>query len=378
MDLALTETQVMLQNSAKEFLTVEMPKHRVRELDDSETGFAPDLWRKVCDMGWAGMVIPEQYGGTGNSFTDMAVVFEQLGYAAYGGPLLDSGVFSAQLILEAGSEEQKKAFLPAIAEGQQIFTVAYTEPEYGWGPDRVKMRAQRRDGNWVLNGTKLFIPWAHIADRILVVARTSDGRTPEDGLTVFVVDRTARGVSTRLHYGWLGDKVNEVTFNNVTVPAANVLGSVGNVWPAIEKARDKATSVLSVYMAGGAQRAYEMCRDYSTTRIAFGVPIGTFQRVQDFVIVSLTEADASKWTAYEALWRLDSGRDDAALGISMAKAVASDGYSKACDASHHVHAGIGVDMDFGLVNYTVRARTFQQYLGDSIFHKARMAKLMSL
>ena len=126
MDLALTETQVMLQNSAKEFLTAEMPKHRVRELDDSETGFAPDLWRKVCDMGWAGMVIPEQYGGTGNTFTDLAVVFEQLGYCAFGGPLLDSGVFSAHLILEGGSEEQKKTLLPAIAEGQQIFTVAYT------------------------------------------------------------------------------------------------------------------------------------------------------------------------------------------------------------------------------------------------------------
>ncbi len=378
MDLALTETQVMLQNSAKEFLAAEMPKPRVRELDDSESGFAPDLWRKICDMGWAGMVIPEQYGGTGNSFTDLAVIFEQLGWSAAGGPLLDSGVFSAQLILEAGSEDQKKSFLPAIAEGQQIFTVAFTEPEYGWGPDRIKMRAQRRDANWVLNGTKLFIPWAHIADRILVVARTADGRTPEDGLTVFVVDRTARGVSTRLHSGWLGDKVNEVTFNNVTVPAANVLGSVGNAWPAIDKARDKATSILSIYMAGGAQRAYEMCRDYSQTRIAFGVPIGTFQRVQDFVIISLTEADASKWTAYEALWRLDTGREDAALGVSMAKAVASDGFSKACDASHSVHAGIGVDMDFGLVNYTVRARTFQQYLGDSVFHKARMAKLMNL
>ncbi|MSQ41158.1 MAG: acyl-CoA dehydrogenase [Dehalococcoidia bacterium] len=378
MDLALTETQVMLQNSAKEFLSAELPKHRVREIDDSETGFDRELWRKMCDLGWASIVIPEQYGGLGSGFTDMAVIFEQLGYNAYGGPLLDSAVLSAQLIAEAGSEAQKKAFLPAIAEGQQIFTVALTEPEYGWGADRVKMKATRQGDHWVLNGTKLFIPWAHIADRIIVIARTSEGRTPEDGITAFVVDRTSPGVSTRLHYGWIGDKLNEVNFSNVRVPAENVLGAVGHAWAPVEHARDRATAVLSVYMAGGAQKAYEMCRDYSTTRIAFGVPIGTFQRVQDFVIVALTEADASKWTAYEALWRLDSGQKDTAVGISMAKAVASDGFSKACDASHHVHAGIGVDLDFGLTNYTVRARTFQQYLGDSIFHKARMAKLMNL
>ncbi len=261
MDLALTETQVMLQNSAKEFLTAELPKHRVREIDDSETGFAPDLWRKMCDLGWASLVIPEQYGGTGSGFTDLAVIFEQLGYFAYGGPLLDSAVFSAQLIAEAGSEQQKKAFLPAIAEGQQIFTVAVTEPEYGWTPDLVKMKAPRQGANWVLNGTKLFIPWAHVADRILVVARTSDGRTPDDGLTVFVVDRTARGVTTRLNTGWIGDKVNEVTFSNVTVSAENVLGAVGHAWGPLEKARDRATAILSLYMAGGHQTAYEMCRD---------------------------------------------------------------------------------------------------------------------
>ena len=378
MDLSLTEIQVMLQNSAAEFLEAQLPKQRVREIDDSPTGFAEDLWRGMVDLGWTGMVIPEEYGGTGNSFTDLAVVYEKLGFFSYGGPLLDSTVQSAQLILQAGNDDQKKALLPAIAEGQQIFTVAFTEPEYGWGADSVKMQATRRNGNYVLNGTKVFIPWAHVADQILVVARTSQGPSPEQGLSVFIVDRTARGVSTRLHDGWIGDKLNEVTFDNVEVPAANVIGAVDGAWGAIEHARDRATAALSLYMAGGAQAAYEMCRDYSQTRIAFGVPIGTFQRVQDHVIIALTEWEASKWTSYEAVWRMDSGHDETQLGISMAKAVASDGFSKTCDASHHVHAGIGTDLDFGLTNYTVRARTFQQYLGDAIYHKKRMAQLMSL
>jgi alkylation response protein AidB-like acyl-CoA dehydrogenase len=375
MDLSFTETQTMMRDTATRFFETELPKARVREIDDSDTGFSSEIWQKISDLGWTGMVIPEAYGGAGNNFTDLGGLTEIMGYHACSVPLLDSCVLSAHVILEAGSEEQKQAYLPGIARGQQIFTLAFTEPEYGWSAKSVKLSATKSGDNYVLNGTKLFIPWAHVADQILVVGRTSQA---DEGLTVFAVDKNAKGVSTRLQSGWLGDKVCEVTLDNVEVPSSNVIGSVDGAWGAIEKARDRATAVLNTYMAGGAMKAYEMARDYSTERIAFGVPIGTFQRVQDHIIVALTEAEASKWTAYEALWRLDSDRGDAATGISMAKAVASEGFAKACDASHNVHAGIGVDLDFGLTHYTVRSRTFQHYLGDAIFHRARMAKLMSV
>jgi alkylation response protein AidB-like acyl-CoA dehydrogenase len=378
MDLALSEVQTLLKDAATQFMETELPKQRVREVDESPTGFNQDLWQKMCNQEWAGMVVPEQYGGSGSSFTDLAVLHEVLGYFACSSPLLDSGVLSAQAILEAGDEAQKSSLLPAIAKGQQIFSFAFTETEYGWGPEAIKMKATSQGGNHVLNGTKVFVPWAHIADQILVVARTSDGATPEQGISLFLVDKNAQGVSTRLQSGWLGDKVCEVTFNNVEVQAANVIGAVGAAWPAIEKAIDKATVILSAYMGGGAQKAYEMARDYSTTRIAFGVPIGTFQRVQDHIIISLTEAEAIKWTSYEALWRLDNGHADASTGISMAKAVASDGFSKCCDSSQNVHAGVGVDLDLGLTHYTVRSRTFQHYLGDATYHRRRMAHLMNL
>ena len=378
MDLSLNETQVMLRNSATEFMEAELPKQRVLEVDQSPTGFNQDLWQKMCDLGWAGMVIPEEYGGMGLSFTDMAVIYEVLGYYACSTPHLDSAILSAHAILEAGSDEQKKALLPGIAEGRQIFTMAITEPEYAWGPGAIKMRASAGNGGFVLNGTKLFIPWAHIADNILVVARTSDGATPEEGISLFLVDRNAQGVSTRLQTGWIGDKVCEVNFENVQVSSSNVIGPVGGVWPALELAMDRATAVLCAYMAAGAQKVYEMARDYSTVRIAFGVPIGTFQRVQDHIINALLEADGAKWTTFEALWKLDAGQQDAQFGISMAKAAASTGFSRACDASHDVHAGVGVDYEFGLTHYTVRARTFEHYLGNATYHKARMARLMSV
>jgi len=378
MDLSLTEMQTMLKDAATQFMETELPKQRVREVDESPTGFNQDLWQKMCNQEWAGMVIPEQYGGSGGSFTDLAVLHEALGFAACSSPLLDSGVLSAHAILEAGDESQKSSLLPAIAKGQQICAFAFTEPEYGWGPSAIQMKATSQNGNYVLNGTKVFIPWAHIADQILVVARTSDGATPDQGISLFLVDKNAQGVSTRLQSGWIGDKVCEINFDNVQVQPSNVLGPVGGAWPAIERALDKATVILSIYMGGGAQKAYEMARDYSTQRIAFGVPIGTFQRVQDHIIVSLTEAEAIKWTSYEALWRLDGGHGDASVGISMAKAVASDGFSKCCDSSQNVHAGVGVDLDLGLTHYTARSRTFQHYLGDATFHRRRMAHLMNL
>ncbi len=189
---------------------------------------------------------------------------------------------------------------------------------------------------------------------------------------------SARGVSTRLLSGWIAEKQCEITFDNVEVTASGILGPIDGAWPAIERAMDKATIVLCAYMAGGARKVFEMAREYSQNRIAFGVPIGTFQWVQTHVIDALTEADSIQWTTYEALSTLDNGLENIALGISGAKAVASTGFSKACDGSHDVHAGIGIDLDFGLTNYTKRARTLQHYLGDAVYHKRRMAKLMDL
>ena len=376
MDLGLNEVQTMLQNLAREFMETEMPTSRVLEIDDSPSGFAVDLWEKMSEIGWPSMVIPEEYGGSGNSFTDLGVVYEVMGYHACPSPHHSSAVLSSQAILEAGDESQKQNLLPGIASGQQIFAFAYTEPEYAWGPGSVQLQATRHDSGFTLNGTKLFVPDANIADQLLVVGRTASGSNPEEGLSLFVVHREASGVSVRVQSGWLGPKVCEVNFDGVRVADSEVLGSPGAAWPSVEKAFDRATAVLSAYMAGGTQRVFEMARDYSQTRIAFGVPIGTFQRVQDHVIEALNQADAAKWTAYEALTQLDNGSPEASVAISMAKAVASDGFPKACDLSHHVHGGIGTDLEYGLTQFTKRARNLQHYLGDAIYHKARMARLM--
>ena len=378
MDLSLTETQTLLRRIATEFLERELPKERVREIDESETGFSPVLWRKMAELGWPGMVIPEQYGGTANSLTDLGVVYEALGYAACTSPLLSSGVLSAHTLLEAGDAAQKQALLPIIARGEQILAFAFTEPDYGWGPDSIQLTATRRSHGFLLNGAKLFVSDAHVADQLLVVARTSQGADPQEGLSIFLVPGSAPGLSVRLQSGWIGDKVCEVTLENVEIPASGVLGPVSEAWPAIERVLDRATALLCAYMVGGSQRALDMAVEYSKNRIAFGVPIGTFQRVQDRIIDALNDTEAARWTAYEALWRLDQGRADAPLAVSTAKAVVSDGFPRVCDNAHHVHGGIGTSLDFGLTHYTKRARTFQHYLGDAIHHKQRLARLLEL
>ncbi len=378
MDLTLNEIQTMLQSSAREFMEDQVPKTRVLEIDDSEAGFDPNLWEQMSELGWPSLAIPEEYGGLGQGWVDIGVVSEVMGYYACPSPLLSSAVLSAQAIIAAGSDEQKQSMLPGIAAGQQIFTLAYTEPDYSWSPRSVQLQAVASNGGYVLNGTKLFIPDANVADRILVVARTSNGGSPEEGLSLLAVDRTAPGVSVRVMEGWIGPKACEVNFENVEVDASDVLGEPGEAWGAIEAAMDRATAVLCAFMAGGTQAVYDMTREYSQTRIAFGVPIGTFQRVQDHVIDALTDADSAKWTAFEALWQLDENMADAPVGVSTAKSVASLGFPRACDAAHHVHAGIGADLEYGLTQYTKRARTLQHYLGDHVYHKARMARLLSM
>lgn len=374
MDLSLTSEQTMLKDSAEEYLKTALPKPRVKELFESPTGFAPDIWQQMGRLGWTGLMIPTEYGGAGGDLTTLGVLYEELGAVLCPSPHLSSAVLSGLTILEAGSAEQKRALLPAIARGELIVAFAFTEPEYGWGPEKVSLAARRTNGGYTLSGTKLFVPDAHVADQLLVVARTRPGQ--EGGLSAFLVDKNAPGVSIRTQSGWLGDKLNEITFTNVK--PSQMVGPEGGIWNTVENVLDKATGALCAYMVGGCRTVLRIAVEYSQNRIAFGVPIGTFQRVQDWLILQVNIEQSSRWTTYEALWKVDGDKPDAAQAVSMAKVVASNGYFKACEAAHHIHGGIGIDLDYGLVWYTQKARTLQHYLGDAVHHRARMARLMEL
>src|ERR671924_286954 len=373
MDLGLTEAQEILKGSVADFVQREYGKNTLLALEGTPTGITPELLRKVADLGWLGVVIPEAYGGEGRSLTDAAVLFEELGRGPVPGPFFASGVLGALTVMQGGTEAQKQTILPRVARGEHVLCVAVTESDYGWRPDRVHLRADLERGHYVLNGTKLFVYDAQAATHLLCAVRTAPaGNGASRGITLLIVDASTPGVSVRTLPGWMG-QVDEILFDNIRVPAAAVLGGIeGRGWEILEAAALQAIPILCAYQVGSCQAAFEMAVAYSRTRVQFGQPIGRFQRVQDHIIGMVNHLDAARWTTYEALWKLDSGRP-AAASVHLAKAVTSEAHLKVCDGAHEVHAGVGVMREYGLTLHTQRSRTLYHLLGNARSHRRHLA-----
>lgn len=373
MDLSLTESQEMLRHAARTFMEREAPRHAIVALQKAESSLVPDLWRKAASAGWLGIVVPPDYGGSGSTLGDAAVLHEELGRGPLPGPFFSSGILGALTVMEAGTAAQKQGLLPGVASGERVLTVAITEPNASWGPQGVTLAPQRLNGRYRLNGAKLFVADASSATDFLVAVRTGDG--PGD-LGLLLVDARTPGVSARRLAGFVSWQ-GEVTFENVEVPVANLLGGrTDGGWAALQKAFDKALPVLCSYMVGGCQQVFEMSVHHSRVRVQFGVPIGRFQRVQDHVVRLVNHLDSARWTTAEALWKLDTGRP-ATSAVHLAKAVASEAYLEACNAAHEVHAGQGSLVEYGLAAHTQMSRTLFHYLGDPRWHKRRMAEALA-
>jgi len=369
MDLSLTESQEMLKSTARSFMDREAPTDVIVGLHRAESSLAPDLWRKVSALGWLGILIPAEYGGSGESLSDAAVLYEELGRGPLPGPFFSSGVLGALTVMEGATEEQRRRILPAVARGERVLAVAVTEPNTSWGPAGVTLAPQRRDGVYALNGTKLFVSDATSATELIVAVRTGDG--PGD-VSLLLVDAKARGVAARRLPGFISWQC-EVTFDDVEVPIHGLLGGREQQgWAALARALERALPLLCAYIVGGCQAVFEKSVAHSQNRVQFGVPIGRFQRVQDHIVCLVNHLDGARWTTWEALWKLDTGRP-AAASVHLAKAVASEAYLEACNAAHEVHAGMGVLVEYGLAAHTQMSRTLFHYLGDPRWHKRRMA-----
>ena len=376
MDLSLTENQELLKRTAADFMERECPKDTLLDMETLETGCTEEIWRKASEIGWLGMAVPEEFGGAGSSLTDAAVIFEQLGRGPLSGPFFSSGILGALIILESAGDEQRRQYLPGIASGRATVTLALTEPDYGWGPESVQMHAQAKADGFLLNGTKLFVHDALSATSLICAVRTDGNGVADTGITLLMVDARSLGISMRQLPGFLG-WVGEVSFDSVSVPRSAVLGEVGLGWGPFQRAFRKAIPILSAYKVGGAQAVFDMSVEYSRTRLQFGTLIGRFQRVQDHIIGIVNQLDAARWTTYEALWKLDTGRP-AETSVHLAKAIASEAYYQACNAAHEVHAGVGVAREYGLTLHTKMSRTLYHYLGDPRYHRKRLAETLDL
>ena len=375
LDLALTESEEMLRKTALDFMRRDAPKEVVQVLQETDTGYTEELWRKVASLGWLGNIIPERYGGAGNSLTSAGVLFEALGTGPLPGPYFSSGILGSLIILESGTEEQKQRLLPAVAAGEQILTLALTEPEYSWEPGAVQTTATSKNGDFVLDGIKLFTPDAGAATHFVVAARTGKGTDPEKGISLFLVDGKADGVSVRRLPGFLAGRSFEVKLDVVKVPGSALLGKKDEGWPALKRAIDQAIPVLCAHKVGGCQAVFEMALEYSRTRVQFGMAIGRFQRVQDMIIEMINQADAARWTTYEALWKLDTQRP-AAESVHLAKAVASEAYWQVCTLAHRVFSGISYSKEHPVSFHTRASRHLYNFLGDPAYHRQQIARLL--
>jgi alkylation response protein AidB-like acyl-CoA dehydrogenase len=377
MDLGLTEQQEMLRTSARDFLQKECPKQLVRQLDASEQGYSPELWKKMAELGWLGLVFPEEYDGNGGSFLDLIVLFEEMGYNILPGPFFSTVVLGGLAILAAGNKQQKQDFLPQIAAGKLMLTLALTEPSAKYDAASIKTTATAQNDEYVINGTKLFVPDANVADYLLCVARTQSKKNAEDGITLFVINAKAPGVKCTLLKTLARDKQCEVIFDNVHVPKENIVGKLNRGWPIVSDILQKATVAKCAEMVGGAQAALELAVKYAKERVQFNRPIGSFQAIQHYCANMVTDVDGSRFITYKAAWKVSEGIP-ATYDVAVAKAWTSEAYARVTLLAHQIFGAIGFTMDHDMHLYYRRAKASEIAFGDGDFQRAVVAQELGL
>ena len=307
MDFSLSEEQEMLRKSARDFLADKCPKTYVKQMETDEKGYSPALWKEMAELGWQGLALPEKYGGSGMEFLDLAILQEEMGRACLPGPFFSTVILGAMTILDAGNDAQKSAYLPGIAAGKTIVTLALNETDGLYEADSINVKAVADKDSFIINGEKYFVPDANVADYILCVARTSDEKDKKNGITIFIVPAKDSGVKHTLLKTITGEKMCEVTFTNVKVSRDNVLGGVGKGWPIVEKVIERAAISKCCDTVGVLQKVLEMTLDYAKERKQFDRPIGAFQVIQHYMADMMTYVDGTRFVSYQAAWRMNKG-----------------------------------------------------------------------
>ena len=374
MDLGLTEAQQMLRNSAREFLEAECPEAFVRAMEEDERGYTPESWRKIAENGWLGLIFPEEYGGAGLEFLDLCVLLEETGRAMLPGPFFSTVVLGGMTILDAGSVDQKRQYLPGIAEGQAIATLALTEPNVRWDAAGVRTTAEPDGDGFVINGTKLFVPNANVSDYLVVAARTGDA---DEDVSLFILPANTPGVSQTLLKTIASDRQSEVTFEGAHVPRSALLGELNGGWPTIARVIQWGAVGKCAEMVGNGQKVLDMTVDFVKQRIQFGRPIGSFQAIQHHCANMATDVEGSRYITSQAAWRLSEGLP-ADSEVAMAKAWVSDAVRRVCATGHQCHGAIGFTKEHSMQLYSRRAKAAELAFGDSREHLEGVAEAIGL
>ena len=371
MDFLCTNEQLELRATVRDFLASKSAEQAVRELMATTAGYDPAVWRQMSDqLGLVGLAVPEEYGGAGFGYVELGIVFEEMGRALLCAPYLASVALAAEALLRCTDEAARKDLLPGLAAGTTIGTLALLEQPGRWDEASVQTRARRGSGGWVLDGGKRHVLDGHIADLIMVGARTPAG------VALFAVDGAAPGL-LRVPVPTL-DQTRKQAHLEFTGTPARLIGDEADGWPVLRRVLDTAAILLAAEQAGGAFRAVEMAAGYAGMRVQFGRPIGAFQAIKHICADMLTEAEAARSAAYYGLWALAADGEDVPLAASLAKVYCSAAYAKIAGDLIQVHGGIGFTWEHPAHLYFKRAKTCELLFGTPAYHRDLLALRLGL
>ncbi|MCH8815701.1 MAG: acyl-CoA/acyl-ACP dehydrogenase [Chloroflexi bacterium] len=364
MDMEFTEEQRQLMNTARSFLEKECPSALVRELETSDLGFSPGLWRKMANLGWLGLPFPDEYGGYDLGVIDLVVLGKELGRVLCPSPYIPTVVLAGGAIAAAGSEEQKKTHLPRIISGEELIAFALQESGGSYSGRGIKTTATETDGGYVLSGTKMFVEFAEAADRLLVVAHTSGDADSTDGLTMFLLDAKSAGVKLTPLSTLARDRQYRVDLTDVKVPGDDILGPVDGAWPLLEKTVHTGVVTLCAYMVGASETIHHMANEFAKERIQFGRPIGSFQAIQHYLAQTITEIIGADTLTIYAAWALDNDLPHRTI-VAKAKSFTGDTFKQASSIGAQIHGGLGYNEEVDTTLFLRRGKQYQLSMGDS-------------
>jgi len=377
MEFSLREETKMLKSNAEKFMKEKSPSSFVKNILKEEKGFSPALWKEMADLGWLGLIHGEAYGGSGGDFFDLFVLFEEMGKAVLPSPFFCSAVFAGLLIQGAGDDRLRKEYLPGILQGKRILTVGLRNEQgvYDYpAPDLVAQETGK--GSYRIKGTRLLVPYAHVADEILVCARLRKG-SRSFGPTLFKTKNKGPGVQVVPLNTLTGEKQFAMTYTDFAAAPQDLVGSPGKGAESVEKIMPRLITLKCGEMVGGLSKVVDMTVDYVKQRVQFGKPLGTLQVVQHTCADMTTFLDTARLIAYQAASLLSAGLP-CAKEVAMAKAWCSDVYKRGTQMAHQMHGGIGFTEEHDLHLYYKHAKAAELEFGDSWHHRQKVAEEMGL
>jgi len=371
MNFAFSDEQEELRAAVRRFLAEKSPETEVRRLMDTTEGYDPAVWSQMADqLGLQSLTIPEEFGGSGFTYVELLVVLEEMGAALLCAPFFSSVALAANALLTSGDDESKKAYLPGIASGETIATLAITEDNGRWDFGGIELAAAKKGDGWILNGHKMYVIDGHTANLMVVAARTPAG------VTLFAVQDDAPGL-TRTPLPTMDQTRKQARLEFSDTPAV-LIGNDGGAEAGLSKTLDLAAVALAAEQVGGAQHVLDASVEYAKTRIQFGRPIGSFQAIKHKCADMLLEVESAKSAAYYAAWAAAEDSDELPVVASLAKSYCSEAYFHAAAENIQIHGGIGFTWEHPAHLYFKRAKSSELLLGDPSYHRELLAQRIGI